>query len=904
MGNGDLTFWNSGVWLIPIILLATLGALYLLVRFWARKTRQDLKDLRSGLRQAQSERRQVDLILEGYTEETREPYGSRLSHLGEQLNDISQTLADLEYQHVSIQERMRRLASNSWQATVGAPFFWFTLRQEVAGLRKKLEQLERDLQAAHESAQELKELPWTVAMQARQVSELHGHSARLLQKLQAKNLRGVAIEQAAQQESEHRSALAKIPKYFFRDEQSGVIQQADLDSVAQTHALLSQNRPELEKLSEQLQAWEKQQAEAAEQVGVVRQLMSRVDQALAEAPPNLNLAALKTQYEQFQVISETLHATLSRLEVESIPELLAEAGKLQKALQEMEAQIQQARQQLVELEKELPVLSESVRALSTQFASLGTASIHPVSWNQSRVMLTTLSRQATAIGQVRKPRTPQQVTQDLESARRLNAQQKELAGRCEKVSLQHAELLRLLSSPDLSQGLLWAQNARQVAARVDLYDPENWPRAESVEDLDQELLTLQERLEHLVNENPGEPVPEGEVAQRLEDTRQLAEAVRHSRERVERIEARLAEVQAGEQLASDQLESTRAALNQLTLLVRSNAFLEEQAANEMKRLQNNQEQLSAELEQRQRGTMERKVKAVSAFATRIEQSAGGWLDKLNKSIDEIRKELGERLAELENITMLDEPSIAEARRLLAAGQSFERSGYGTRPNYRLEEIILELKRSSDFWQSSAAAVWALEDMEQPVLETYQAAQENRQFAREQLADLSAQLRGGRVWPPVSVSLLNERQELGRLDQQWDAIKQQRTKAISLVAQLGDLSGKYRSIAEKAHAMSQRVAKEQEQVANLEADIDDLAQLWDQQRRNYRDNPQAGEEIRALLAGLEQERDLLKRQYHQGARSYDQVLQALQSILRRARLAQVSIDESHVIDINGRVITYR
>ena len=78
MSNGDLTFWNSGVWLIPVILLATLGGLYLLVRYWRNRTQQDLKHNRSELRGFQNQLRQIYVTIQNYQKEEGEPYASRL----------------------------------------------------------------------------------------------------------------------------------------------------------------------------------------------------------------------------------------------------------------------------------------------------------------------------------------------------------------------------------------------------------------------------------------------------------------------------------------------------------------------------------------------------------------------------------------------------------------------------------------------------------------------------------------------------------------------------------------------------------------------------------------------------------------------------------------------------------
>ncbi|HEX7975718.1 MAG TPA: hypothetical protein VF498_15010, partial [Anaerolineales bacterium] len=550
----------------------------------------------------------------------------------------------------------------------------------------------------------------------------------------------------------------------------------------------------------------------------------------------------------------------------------------------------------------LPEVGSGLKSLSARFGELGTNSIHPITWDQSRIRLTTLSRLANSIGPVKKPRTPEQVSQDLTAAIKLNEAQKELTRRSQEVAQQHGELANLLSSPQLSQGMLLYQRARKVIEVSTGYDPDNWPRADSLATLPEELRALKEGLEMLVTANPAEPVNESQIEERLKNTRELAQFSDRLSGRIDNIQSRLTEIQHGEEQAQAQLETTANTLNQVALLVRSNAFLSGVAGGEIGRLQENVRKLDEELADQEHGTIEKKSKTMSSLAARVEQSGNSWIDQLNRNLDSQRKALSQEISDLEAAVSLDEPALAEARRLLASAPSAGASGPKAR--FKLEEILLEMKRRSDFWQSSTAALRALQDQGGPVLENYTAASQNRKFAREELGELNTWMRNARAWPPISLTLDAETQELEQIERQWEALKRQPARAIQLVAQLANLSAKYVAVADQARNTAERAAQEQEQVAGLESELDELAQLWQNQWHSHQDNPLATDEIRKLLSELEQEREQVKRQYRQGAKNYGQVVQALQTLRRKARIHQVPIDDSHVIDVNGRMIAYR
>ena len=47
MNPGDLSFLQIGIWIIPLVLLSSVLLLFLLVRYWQKNSRNDLKQIRS-----------------------------------------------------------------------------------------------------------------------------------------------------------------------------------------------------------------------------------------------------------------------------------------------------------------------------------------------------------------------------------------------------------------------------------------------------------------------------------------------------------------------------------------------------------------------------------------------------------------------------------------------------------------------------------------------------------------------------------------------------------------------------------------------------------------------------------------------------------------------------------------
>jgi FMN phosphatase YigB (HAD superfamily) len=103
---------------------------------------------------------------------------------------------------------------------------------------------------------------------------------------------------------------------------------------------------------------------------------------------------------------------------------------------------------------------------------------------------------------------------------------------------------------------------------------------------------------------------------------------------------------------------------------------------------------------------------------------------------------------------------------------------------------------------------------------------------------------------------------------------------------------------------ERIAKEHEDIAEQETELEEYARRWQAQWRAHRYSPSADQEIRDLIDGINEEFEGIKKDYKQNRKDYTGVMQAMKLLARRARVAQVSVDESHVLNIDGQVIAFR
>ena len=667
------------------------------------------------------------------------------------------------------------------------------------------------------------------------------------------------------------------------------------------HQALESSRPLLAQAGSQLGEWEKGLAGLDERLGRLRQGIDSLAVTLDSLPAAVDGAPLQARFAGMQAELGRLQVQAARPELEKLPALDSAIDQQILLVQELDSVARQARQGQAALEHVLAELAQAQQQLTDQYTALGTAKSYRVIWSRASSTLASLSQQLGELGTAQRKRTAEKLEQDLEAANQLSLAQKEFTVYLGGISTQHAELVALLEGSELSQALLWVQNSDKLLGQIRGFHGDNWPRADGINTLAEDLRGLAEGLQRLGASRPTEGIAEGQLAQRLEEAHRLGGLYQALRVRANAAEARLAELLQGETQTRDTLEGTHKNLVQIGYIVSSNPFLGKIAGQEIGRFQKQIEKQLGELDQRQQGTVDSKMRQAQGLAVRVETAANQWLEQLNQDTQLKIKALTAALTRLDSIAPLEDPPVAEARRLLGSGYPYGSSAYGQKPQFPLESLVLELKKRSEYAQNCAAAQAALQDLEKPVVDLFTTASQGRQRVQDQFNTANQWARQARAWPPVAVDVDPEYQALGRLEAEWAALRQKPVKAIDLVKRLGDLAREYQGLAASLASLIERGNREQKDIARLESELDENLSRWEKLLAVHQDSVEAGEDIRGLLNEADQEMYRVKTQYRDGSLNYAAALQAIQALHRKVRLFQAVLDEAHVVDVNGKVI---
>jgi hypothetical protein len=569
------------------------------------------------------------------------------------------------------------------------------------------------------------------------------------------------------------------------------------------------------------------------------------------------------------------------------------------------------------LDKALITLAESYRSLNAKISELETIEIYPIDWDQSRSKLSKWRQQIEALGTIKKRRSLENLSKDLEEANYLSPQLQEVIEHCLQIEEKRKEVEKLLTNPDIQNGEEWLRKIQKFSDEVERYDPDNWAKSEGAGRLKEDLQSLHEKQVRLQIKHNQTPLQESDIEFLLEDLRQLTSLHQVLRPRVASIQTRYKDILETERNSKDLVGRTRSLLNQSASLIGSNTYLSGFAASEVEQMQEEMEELADDLEQPEAGTVDKKAQRANALFRKVEQAVNRWLDKLEEGLDIKKKVLTEKLDLMTVIAPLDEPAIVEAERLLARDplpSGGKRSNLLTglpfsekissevkrrqREQLSLADAVAELKHKNDEWQKSISITRAVEDIERPLLDRYQAAEQHAEETREQLQLAMNVISEDRTWPPTTMRLTNEIRQFEELEKRWENMKVEPCRAILLISKVSDLSEAYQELTSRINQILEKAQDEQRKALDYERRLGESMRMWQYQMQSYSNNIAARDEIENLLADAEAEAEEIRQKYLRGSIPFIHVLQSFRLLCQKLEGAQIPLEGDQMIDING------
>jgi hypothetical protein len=826
--------------LLPTILLVIGFLLYLLLRNWQEKTKEDLKQIRARLRGLQSESLKIRQEGKDYTPDDPAPFGPLAEDMLRKLAEGDQQTAQLHKDYAYLQENVRNLDIQRLRekkdpvSFIRLPYDWYYIRQYISALNQDLENTQNQYKNAQAYLGRMQSQGWEVARLARQVMEDDQNALRILGRLRSANLRDPILEAAMQEAQDCEQTLhSQVPVYFMSGDEKTVTGQADKTTVTGVYHIIDQARLSVHDTLKNALSWERR-----------FKALEQALQDLAERfrPLSENISKLES------VPIHPINWDQTRGKLASFRQQIEALGKINQArkLEQMDKDLENAKRLLQELDE----TSSHVQKMGAGHKEMVDLVEQPdVKQGQEWVrQAKRVADQAAAYDPENWPRTAgvQSLGEDLKT-----------------LNEQHSHL-------DIKEtGATVAESELEIAL-----------------DEARELFRMHQELRPRLNA----------IQVRLVE---IQETERNTRDTLARTRALLNQavslIGSNTPLASGaskEAEELRAELEELTNVI------EQRARGPVDKKAQQASALIRKIEQAGNRWLETLEESVDKIKESLAEKAG--VLRQIAFLDEPAVLEAEQLLEIEFREEAPEPK----RSSLLAGLPFTNGKGTKKRRQReqlpFSEVVKELKHKNEEWQRCIAVTRAIEDMEGPIIEEYNRAEAQATSTREVLIQAMDMIPAERGWPPTTLFINNEHRAFEGLEKRWDTLRNERLRALQLVGRLSELAGAYQDLEGKIVQIAERARQEQDRVSELEQRLGESMRMWQGQLQAYGNNLYLKDEIEMLLEEAAQEVQDIRQKYLRGTLPYNQVVQNLRSLCQRVESAQATVDADQVIDINGVV----
>ena len=898
--------------IILVIVLANILLIVLVVGFirWLRhRATGGLLQVEEHLLQYDDRLRGVLRFLDRYQEAQEDPYLIPLQQISQDLHNLAVRLQALDETGESLRNEMTPGSGNQLQSIINAPFNWISRWRRAKEMLDESATLDASMAEIEQAASAVDEIPWQVALQIRQARVDVAEMARMAQSLQQHGAYGSPLQASTATIPSMQRSLGEVAPKFIEAGQNELLASASYRETIAAHRVLDAVSPNIQRWLPALKEWDQNQQKAQSEFASIRLAIADLRRAVARPPSGLKTGPMQDRMNQVMALSAELEERLTQPDVGQLKNLMREATRLRRLVEDAGQQINQAGERAAALNHAIAELKTALDALAAQYQSHADQAGYPLVLDESSADLNHLRQILQTLGLPNQDRIPEEIAAGLEKSNQIRERHQELLEKYQKIVEQYQALVALLKSTELQEGGAWILKTREWIGQAEMYDPRHWPKQEALEGIKADLTGLAALQDRVVPAGQSAPVKESWLGGRLQEAQQLAGLHKSLRPRVANAHARLEKIQALEKEGKDLLSSAWNALERVSILSDSNEVLSKAAGADIQRQTNELKRLGDELNARNQGLIEKKLQLIQAQVQVVFQSIQAWMARLDAENQALARQIGDRLAELDNIASLEDTHFQEARQLVSIPELRARpnpTGPLRRPiiakrlpsEQDLSDGVFsgELKRKNDLWLSLLSARQALDEKNAALLQAYHDTLEARAQAESVVGDVAARQAQRRGWPPTNQPPLPPDQGLAPIDARWDAMRKQRVRSDWAMLELGRLAGQYRSLGERANNLLERITQDQEQIIDMEEELENLKQRWLQQAQAAPDHPILFQGVQQLINQTDSKLSFIRQQYMRGALSYSDVQQSLNLLVDETLKARVPYDENRDISL--------
>ena len=865
----------SGIGIGILVALAVFILTWLILRALVRRWQQRSANLeRSADRSLQGFSSRLEAFeaeARGYPPDISDPYQESARDLEALLADgrqayetLTETLAETTSKEIEAPDRaVAYVLFGFWQE----PIFWIRRVSALNQLHERIKTAVAASQPAEELLRDLRAKPLETAHQAQALHQTLTEAANTLNRLDEAGLRGETKENQASLVASALDRLDALPDYFLEGTDSQVIRQASDTEVSQAWQQLTRLEAETRDCAPTIARWWTAYTEFGRALDAAKQAVIRATEALDQTHPTIDVQAWTEAWAHAEAELDELAALYTAPTVEDLEHIERIETLIEDGLDVCSRLASLERDRKV-LTQAVPRYREVLKEAETQLRQLCGATQYPLSRLPLQSELDALNQQAIGIGAIDQVRPPAQLAREAEAAQELLRASQTLVKTLIGLRESRTRLLSLVDDMEESvepDFVVWAEALRE---RTSLHTPEDWSPDLQVTEIVTDAQALETRRARWIPEDPTEPMPTTDLAQRVDEVGQLIEDGLRYQHRLDRITERLQAIEALDRTSREELGTVYQALDRLALRATdvSPALDHEQSAilASIMDLLEQGYKLDLLFDPPTQHRAEDRATQVRGWLADCEETLKTWMQSLNHELKDLQQTLQsalDALGELAPLTL--EPAVQEARARLEAQPSVAPIPRDRQDDARAPHLGTLCEALGDRLRTRTRLHQTLAFLESDVIEALDPPREAWEKARAKaerqmsnLIDLEEEAR--RLWLPISCDSQAVESQMSAAYASETYLKNHGQTVPQVIATLREAGRTYA----KASAMAEtRARRHREARSYLERRKNDI-ETWQGALARYREAHDADPTVVAAVRARLDEIDAAMRQLTQ------------------------------------------
>ena len=398
-------------------------------------------------------------------------------------------------------------------------------------------------------------------------------------------------------------------------------------------------------------------------------------------------------------------------------------------------------------------------------------------------------------------------------------------GRIEKC---HAEVVWSIKKRQPSHRKEWVENSLNILEQAKEYNLDNWSKNIPVSEIRQQLQNLYKLDNGLSDFIKNKPILYSDIENLYINDQQANSDFLRLGPLFALYFNRLQEIKKIESDLGKDLNMYYTGLRQLGDIVSSNPGIKKRHENEIKKNILDIELLNKELSSRSKSKIEQKYKRWNRLSGKIDKTIrtiGISLDQENeRSIIDLRGYVDY----LQGLLALDEPVFFEVMTLLKKDSGGNNNKVFWESKIPVLEMVMHIREASKDWHRLLASINSLKEIQDPIRDRLEKLIKIRDEAVKIVKDGDLLVPDNLSWPPTTKNLIMEKKRLTKLDEEYQKLKQSKSRPVELIANLSNLADEYRSINSTLKNILTEARIERTRFDDLDKRMEKSIDLW---RRN-------------------------------------------------------------------------